>query len=167
MTLMNKQVDVLLTHPANTFQIADGGVPDLEACWSACNGLDGFGHSHEDPEIVRVRSRLGHVRANLLCSPRVILSRETKQSPLMLQLWVTRSLSDVLPEGLLCVASLAAACHRFDAGYGDLDIQLIDWGSSEDRYELSIAIYGQAKVYQDLAKRYKAFMKIFDHGEWK
>jgi hypothetical protein len=164
---MNSQVDALLAHPAKTYRITPFKAPDLDTCWSACNGVEGFGHVDEDPELRKTRRRLGEFRTRLPGAPRVILYRPDKADPLMLQLWMLREVSADLAEATLLISSLARALHVWDRPFAGLDVSVIDWGPLEtDRFELSIAVVGRASSYCRLKEAYESLMRTFDAGAW-
>lgn len=163
---------------AKHYYIADAKVPDLDKCWSACNGIDGFGHAEEDVELNKARKRHGECIEALPCAPRLILYRKTKGSPLMAKLWTVRTIT-AEDDQLLLVGSLAKACTAYNKHslFTDLDLYLIDWGlvagesgvagTPGERFEISIEVIGLYADMRLIKPDYRKFMQHFDKGAWK
>lgn len=158
---------------ALTYYISDAKLPDLDECWSACNGLDGFGHVDEDDELNAARRRHGEWLDMKADSPRLILYRKTKHEPLMAKLWTSRSIGRGGDSVLLLLGSLAKACASYcgTAVYTDLDLYLCNWGqavgAAGEQHEISIEIVGRYADLKHVRREYRLFMKYFDRGEWK
>lgn len=163
---------------AKHYYISDAKLPDLDRCWSACNGIDGFGQYEKDVELTKARKRHGECIEALPCTPRLILYRKTKSSSLMAKLWTVRTITED-DDSLLLVGSLAKA--SFDNGgstiFSALDAYLIDWGvvageagvagTPGERFEISIEIVGEYCAFGNIRADYRRFMKHFDKGTWK
>ena len=155
---------------AKHYYIADARLPDLDKCWSACNGVEGFGHAEEDKELNKARRKHGECLESLACSPRLILYRETKASPLMAKLWTVRTIISADDDVLLLMGSLAKACYENGLDYrntSDLDVYLIDWGPGDPSFEISIEVVDSYADLRDSKATYGRFMKHFDKGAWK
>lgn len=162
---------------AKTYYVSDAKVPDLDKCWSACNGIDGFGHVDRDVELNRARGKHGEHLEALPCCPRLILYRKTKSAPLMAKLWTVRTIS-AEDDVLLLLGSLAKSCAAAAATsvFSGLDAYLIDWGivageigvagNPGERFEISLEIVGEYANMKDIKQDYRLFMKHFDHGKW-
>jgi hypothetical protein len=159
---------------AKHYYIANAKIPDLNKCWSACNGIDGLGHAEDDDEMLAARRRHGECLKSLPGAPRLILYRKTKDSPLKAKLWFVRSITNIADPSLL--GSLAKTCYA----YGDticakspIDVYLIDWGAvpkgcdTTQRFEISIEVIEAYKYFRELKAEYRRFMKHFDKGVWK
>lgn len=144
----------------------------LEDQWSACNGVDSFGH--DDPEIDKIRRKHGECLENQPGCPRLILFRPKKTSDVMVKLWYTRSLQkDDDIHGIY--ASLAKAVYELNGEIGYFSIDLIDWDGNRpaekrtlsDRYELSIEGCGFYADFNEVRKRWRKFMKTFEDEAWE
>lgn len=153
---------------AKIYTISSADVPDLEKCWSACNGIDGFGH--EDSQLDAVRKVHGEWVVKLPGKPRLILFRRQKKSALEAKLWTTRSFGGD-DDPYLIMASVAKAMIGLPANW--LQIELTDWAPEkacdddfDGRFELNIEVCANYFEFEQMKKIHKQFHKVFDHGTW-
>jgi len=152
---------------AKMYEICSAGTPDLDDCWSACNGIDGFGH--EDPEIDKVRRRHGEWVESLPLSPRLILFRRHKKSALEAKLWIERDFTALTDDRLL-LASLAKAMIGLPANWFNIDLWDIAPDKKDDfdgRYLLNVEVCANYCELRSMKKIYRKFFKVFDHGGWE
>jgi hypothetical protein len=153
---------------AKHYYIADARTPDLDKCWSACNGVDGFGQVEKDEEMNKARKRQGEIIETLPAAPRLILYRKNKSSELMAKLWYSRTIGED-DNLILLLGSLANAC--FDNGgstiFSNLHVYLMDCGAGVDRYEISIEVVGEYCAFGNIKADYRRFMTRFDMGHWR
>lgn len=152
---------------AKVYTIIDAKCPDMEQCWSACNGVDAFGHV--DHEIRKARQKHGECLDKQPCCPRLILYRTKADSPLMAKIWTTRTLTDY-DDHYLMLASLAKAMVDIPADW--FHIELVDWAPDtahnvEGRYELSVEVVHTYTKFNEMRQAHRDFHKTFDKGTWK
>ncbi|MFA6132592.1 MAG: hypothetical protein WC869_01095 [Phycisphaerae bacterium] len=157
---------------AKVYTILDRKLPSLDKCWSACNGIDAFGH--RDSQMEAVRKKRGECFETLPCRPRLILYREKPHNWLGAKLWTTRTF-DAATDDRLLLASLAKALLGLGLCSRLFHIELIDWAPDkpcdnghdfDGRYELSIEVAGLYSMLPELKQTHKNFFKIFDNGKW-
>ena len=152
---------------AKIYTIIDAKCPDLEKCWSACNGIDRFGGA--DTELDAARRKHGECLEHQPCCPRLILYRTKADSPLMAKIWTTRTFSGN-DDHYLILASLAKAMVDVPADW--FHIELVDWAPGkfkdfEGRYELSVEVVHKYTKFNEMRQAHRDFHKIFDKGTWK
>lgn len=154
-----------VTHAAKTYKIADLKIPDLEGCWSACNGVDGFGQVDSDEPLTAARKQHGENMLNLPGRPRLTLFRAKADSDLMARIWYVRTFTDEL-DGLRVLSSFSRALREFP--FPAVDATLIDWGGDEassDRFELSFEFVCVYSWMPTMLVAVRQFMKTYDHAK--
>jgi hypothetical protein len=162
--------DAILTNDgwtkADCYRILKADLPDsLDDCWSACNGVDGFGH--DDPEIDAARKRHGECLEGVPGTPRLILYRWRKESALSAKLWYLRTVTEDDNLNTMWAAftrALLVCKHSYMSCV--FDAELYDWDPSgkhpNERYEFSIEACG---LYDKLKYLKSAMDEFVTHFE--
>ncbi len=151
---------------ARTYRVLKAGIPaTLDDCWSACNGVDGFGQ--DDEALEAARKKHGEVLENVPGCPRLILYRWRRESALSAKLWY---LQTVQPgEDLQTMwAAFARALVECKGSYKSaaFDALLYDWSPDgahpNDRYEFSVEVCGLLSHLGTLKSAMDEFVTLFD-----